>query len=225
MNKNKHLTLDDRLTIERELFFNKSFKEIGRLINKDCTTISKEIKNHIKFKNTGSYGKVFNNCINRNNCNRKALCNTCTNSRNVFCKNCVKCRYNCNNYKEEVCAKLTKAPYVCNGCKNISHCSLTKRLYDGAFAHREYSEVLKETRSGITINEDEITNLNNILVPLICEQGQSIHQAYINNKNKIMFSEKTLYKLIDLGLLEVRNIDPPREVRFRERQKKLIFIK
>ena len=225
MNKNKHLTLDDRLTIERELFFNKSFKEIGRLINKDCTTISKEIKNHIKFKNTGSYGKVFNNCINRNNCNRKALCNTCTNSRNVFCKNCVKCRYNCNNYREEVCAKLTKAPYVCNGCKNISHCSLTKRLYDGAFAHREYSEVLKETRSGITINEDEITNLNNILVPLICEQGQSIHQAYINNKNKIMFSEKTLYKLIDLGLLEVRNIDLPRKVRFRERQKEVNIYK
>ena len=61
--------------------------------------------------------------------------------------------------------------------------------------------------------------LNNILVPLICEQNQSIHQAIINNKNKIMHSDKTIYKLIDLGLLEVKNIDLPRKVRFRERRK------
>ena len=34
-----------------------------------------------------------------------------------------------------------------------------------------------------------------------------------------MFSDKTIYKLIDLGLLEVRNIDLPRKVRFRSRRK------
>ena len=34
-----------------------------------------------------------------------------------------------------------------------------------------------------------------------------------------MFSDKTIYRLIDLGLLEVRNIDLPRKVRFRPRRK------
>ena len=34
-----------------------------------------------------------------------------------------------------------------------------------------------------------------------------------------MYSEKTLYKIIDLGLLEVRNIDLPRKVRFKQRVK------
>lgn len=76
-----------------------------------------------------------------------------------------------------------------------------------------------ETKSGVVISQNEINNLNDILVPLISERGHSIHQAYINNPNKIMYSEKTIYKIIDLGLLEVRNIDLPRKVRFRQRVK------
>ena len=69
------------------------------------------------------------------------------------------------------------------------------------------------------IYQNEIDNLNSILTPLICEQNQSIHQVIINNKNKIMFSDKTIYKYIDLGILNVRNIDLPRKVRFRNRTK------
>ena len=128
MCNNKHLTLNDRLTIERELFFNKSFKQIGKILNKDCTTISKEVKNHITFKNTGCYGKVFNNCLNRHTCNRKALCNSCHQSMNRLCKNCIKCKNNCDNYIEEKCYKLNKAPYVCNGWEKIHHCTLTKHI-------------------------------------------------------------------------------------------------
>ena len=48
--KNKHLSFDDRLEIEKGLKENKSFKAIGNIINKDCTTVAKEIKNHIIFK-------------------------------------------------------------------------------------------------------------------------------------------------------------------------------
>ena len=40
-----------------------------------------------------------------------------------------------------------------------------------------------------------------------------------------MFSDKTIYKLIDLGLLEVRNIDLPRKVRFRPRRKQTTVYK
>ena len=55
--KNKHLSFDDRLEIEKGLKENKSFKAIGTIINKDCTTISKEIKNHIVFKDVGTVWK------------------------------------------------------------------------------------------------------------------------------------------------------------------------
>jgi len=206
MCNNKHLTLDDRLIIERELLFNSSFKKIAKLINKDCTTISKEVRNHIMYRNSGAVGRPFFDCVNRYNCSHKikgVRCNTKT----------------CPHYKKEVCDRLSKPPYVCNGCLKRNICTLSKQLYDAAYANREYKENLIETRSGIVINQNEINNLNQILVPLISERGQSIHQAYINNPNKIMYSEKTLYKIIDLGLLEVRNIDLPRKVRFKQRVK------
>lgn len=206
MCKNKHLTLDDRLIIERELFFNSSFKKIGKLINKDCTTVSKEIRNHIMYKNSGAVGRPFFDCANRNDCPHKIM--------GVKCNTKI-----CPHYKKEIYVKLSKPPYVCNGCSKRNICTLSKQLYDAAYANREYKENLIETRSGIVINQNEINNLNDILVPLISENGQSIHQAYINNPNKIMYSEKTLYKIIDLGLLEVRNIDLPRKVRYKQRVK------
>ena len=45
METKKQLSYDDRLDIEKYLKERKSFKEIGRLLNRDCTTIRKEIKN------------------------------------------------------------------------------------------------------------------------------------------------------------------------------------
>lgn len=50
MSKNKHLTLQERLTIESELWRNSSFKKIGIILNKDCTSISKEVRKHITIK-------------------------------------------------------------------------------------------------------------------------------------------------------------------------------
>lgn len=63
MNKQKHLTLESRIIIETKLNEWESFKAIGRLLNKDCTTISQEIKNHISFEKSGAYGKSFNDCL------------------------------------------------------------------------------------------------------------------------------------------------------------------
>lgn len=210
MTNNKHLSFNDRLTIEKNLSLSKSFKYIAKLLNKDCTTISKEIKNHYKVMNTGSIGRRFNNCLYRRTCpNRGKNCNISS----------------CINFTEEKCSLLNKSPYVCNGCKNKIHCTLTKHFYDAEFAFKEYKHVLSESRQGLLIDQSEIDHLNSILVPLIKNQGQSIHQALVNNKNKIMFSDKTIYKVIDLGLLEVRNIDLPRKVRFRTRRKQTTVYK
>ena len=48
METKKQLSYNDRLEIEKYLKERKSFKEIGRLLNRDCTTIRKEIKKHLK---------------------------------------------------------------------------------------------------------------------------------------------------------------------------------
>ena len=44
--KNKHLTFDDRLTIEAMLKSQSTFSEIARTIGKDASTISKEVRKH-----------------------------------------------------------------------------------------------------------------------------------------------------------------------------------
>lgn len=201
----KHLSLAERMDIEKYLTQNKSFKEIGFLIGKNCTTISREIRNHYVTKNTGGVGRKFNNCIYRTTCPLRG--NSCSLNK-------------CSEFIEEKCPLLNKPPYVCNGCKNRPHCTLTKRFYDSIYSHNEYTNTLSEVREGILINQSEIDYLNEILIPLIKDHGQSIHHAVINNKNKIMYSEKTIYKLIDLGLLKIKNIDLPKKVRFRKRKQK-----
>lgn len=204
--KNKHLSFDDRLKIESGLKDNLSFKRIGKNINKDCTTVAKEIKNHIIYKNIGAVGRKFFDCQYRNNCPYKERGEKC-NSRL------------CEHYKKEICNKLSKAPYVCNGCPNRNKCTLSKQLYEAAYAFNEYTDNLKECRQGISYSPKEIENLNNVLIPLIKNQKQSIHHAYINNKNRIMCSEKEIYNLVDSGVLEIRNIDLPRKVRYRQKPK------
>jgi IS30 family transposase len=47
-----------------------------------------------------------------------------------------------------------------------------------------------------------------------------MHQIYLNNKDDLMCSEKTLYNYIDGSLFDVRNIDLPRKVKYRPRYKK-----
>ncbi len=59
MNKNKHMVLDDRYEIYHGLNKQMSFKAIGVLIGKDCTTVSKEVKNHLKFEKKGAQGSTF----------------------------------------------------------------------------------------------------------------------------------------------------------------------
>lgn len=200
--KNKHLSFEDRLEIERGLKENLSFKQIGKIIGKDCTTVSKEIRNHITFKNSGAVGRPFFDCVNRFKCPYKP--------KGTKCNPKI-----CEHYQKEICKKLSKPPYVCNGCPQKRICTLSKQLYDAIYADKEYKENLIESRTGITYSEKEIENLNNILVPLIKEQKQSIHHAVVNNKNTIMFSEKEIYNLVNLGVLKVRNIDLTRKVRYR----------
>ena len=48
MSKGKHLTLDDRTTIQSGLKDGLSFKQIAAELEKDPSTISKEIRAHVK---------------------------------------------------------------------------------------------------------------------------------------------------------------------------------
>lgn len=216
--KGKHLTEDDRYEIDHGLKKGLSFKAISRIIGKDPSTISKEVRTHIVFEKRGAYGKNYNNCLYRKDCGITRLCNDCSHPR-CKCNFCGKCVEFCDLYEPEFCAKLDKPPYVCNGCPEDRKCRLERRYYKARYAQKEYKLTLSEARSGFCITEDELASLNKTLSPLI-KNGQSIHHISLNHSDEIHYSEKTLYNFMDAGLLDAKNLDLPRKVRFRVRKKK-----
>jgi IS30 family transposase len=217
MPTNKHFTLSDRINIERYLDNAYSFKDIGRELNRDCTTIAKEVKKHISLKRTGGYGKAFNNCLHRFDCKHTYLCDSPA-CKNRYCRFCSRCTSVCQDFKEEKCARLAKPPYVCNGCGELRGCRLEKALYSAADAQRQYEALRSESRSGITIDESEAKRLDDFISPLI-RKGQSIHHICSNNTDTLMCSEKTIYNYIAANIFSARNIDLPRKVRYRPRKK------
>ena len=54
----KHLTLSDRINIEKGLNNSDSFAAIARLVHKDSTTISKEVRKHSKVKEYKGYANI-----------------------------------------------------------------------------------------------------------------------------------------------------------------------
>lgn len=217
MSKFKHFALSERITLEHRLKDSCSFKAIGRELNKDCTSISKEVRNHLIFKKSGSYGRAFNNCIHRLTCTQSYICES-TLCRNRYCRFCSRCSSVCEDFKKEACALLTRPPYVCNGCDELRSCTLQKSFYVAADAQKEYELIRSESRSGITVDEDEILRLDEIISPLI-RKGQSLHHICSNNRDVIMCCEKTVYNYVDYNLFSARNIDLPRKVRYRPRKK------
>lgn len=219
MPNNKHLTLDNRTTMESMLNSQSSFKEIAAALDKDPSTISKEIRSHLVFRHIGGMRIPYNSCALRTECQKSHICAVCHSTRKYSrCKRCNMCNGLCKDFKKEICSKLLKPPYVCNGCKKRSSCSLEKRFYFASEAHKEYQDILCESRTGISLSESELRHLDKIVTPLI-HKKQSPHHICVTNQDSIMVSERTLYRLIDARLISAMNIDLPRKVRYSARKK------
>jgi IS30 family transposase len=218
MPNNKHLNLSQRIIIEQSLNKKLSFKAIGRDIDKNCTTISKEVKHRRQFKKTGAYGRSFNDCIYRFSCNLSGCCNSLA-CRNTFCRFCSNCHKVCTKYKKENCVLLNDPPYVCNGCDKRNSCTLEKAFYYASAAQKEYELIRSEARQGVQISELEAIRLNEIISPLVAK-GHSPHAICINHMDELMCNERTIYNYINIGILSVKNIDLPRKVRYSIRKPK-----
>ena len=117
--------------------------------------------------------------------------------------------------KEELCFITKKAPYVCNACKKFNHCKKIRYSYDASIAYNEYLKELSESRSRVFITKEQISNINEKIAPLMLEKHHSVNQVFINHPELLPFSKPTFYRYIDLGLLNVKNIDLQRKVKFR----------
>ena len=176
--KYKHLTLDDRITIQKCLKDKCTFTEIAEAIGKDASTISKEIRGHRIEKETGTRSRPFNPCMGRTDCimQRKA-CAECYetynwNNRDCYCSLCGKCNESCPDFIEEKCKVLSKPPYVCNGCKKVRSCTLRKQVYDAKEAQKAYETNRSDSRIGIDLTPEELQRLDDIITPLIRQGNQ-----------------------------------------------------
>jgi IS30 family transposase len=219
VNKSKHLTLEDRIVIEIRLQQRESFKSISRELGKDPTTIAKEVKNHIQFKQSGAYGRNFNDCLFRKDCGHRRLCDK--KRCNRVCSLCKthRCSSLCADYRQEICQKLSKPPYVCSGCESRRGCTLEKRIYSAKSAQKEYEIVRSESRRGIQLTEGEALRLDALISPLL-KKGQSLHHICASHVNEIMVDQRSLYNYVAAGIFSARNLDMPRVVRMGRRKKR-----
>lgn len=214
----KHLTLSQRIEIEKGLLSSLTFTEIARTVGKDPSTISKEIRKHSEIRlRKDSFSPVP--CSNRSECKVKGLCRKVC---NMMCRICPepgqKCIDICDNYVPVQCLKLTKAPYVCNGCGKRINCLLDKKIYSAKYADDCYRETLVSSREGINQTPESIQRLDDLVSPLI-KKGQSIAHIYSNHANEIKCSRRTLYSYIDKAVLTARNLDLRRRVKYKPRKK------
>lgn len=113
------------------------------------------------------------------------------------------------------CCFMDKPPYVCNSCPKLNSCRKQRFTYNSSVAHNEYKQTLINNRSNLYITNEQIASINDVIAPLMIYKNHSINQVYISHPELIPFSKPTFYKYIDLGILNVRNIDLQRKVRFK----------
>lgn len=174
--KGKHLTSDQRIEIQECLSHGMTFKAIGKRIGKDQTTVSKEVKRHIKVHR--------NSFVNREDC----------------------------------CPKLLKAPFVCNGCpyRTRSSCHFPRHIYEAKSAQQDYETLLTEAREGIPLTKESFYQTEQVISSAV-RRGQHIYHA-IQTYN-VPVSASTVYRHIHKGYYSIANIDLPRAVKFKPRQK------
>lgn len=224
MGKYKSLAIEDRLLIAKYLSDGLTPNAIAKELGRTNTTIMREIQRHsIKDKSK-------NDCMlyHLKECKKRDACG-------LYCQNCMckHCRYgkDCNNvcsdYVKAYCERLQESPHVCNGCPNFNKdkpCKYEKCYYDPSRADEMAKAELHDKRAGFDYTDAEIKIIDKALSQLI-KNGSSPYAAlkaredYFKKKD-IEISKNTLYRLIDSGLLEARNINLHERVKRRQNKRK-----
>ena len=176
-NKNLHLTVQERIIIEKGIENGSTKAAIALTISKDKSTVGKEIKKHRELVHKSSY-KI--NCANMKNCSHNHVC------------------VNCADFKPFTCNRRDRSPGACNGCSKYTHCRYDKYRYKADFSHKKYREDLVDSRTGINMSYEECKAMADIIVPLI-KAGHSPYHI-VTNHPELNISEKTLYNYIENGI-------------------------
>ena len=222
----RRFDLDKRLTLQKNLSDGLSFAKTADELGMSASSVGREVKQYRTLVNTFGVGHT-NRCVYRRDCSKSGICpgqsGIC---RDKKCSHCRKqnCNQACSNYEEEVCRKLDSPPYVCNPCANRKFCPLKKQMYYADKADEKSREIRKESRSGLTLTEDEVKEIDTLLSERL-KMGQSVHHIFADSPDLFAISKKQAYNLIHSGLISARPLDLPRIVRMKPRSKKAQIVK
>lgn len=221
----KHLSLSDRAMIEKWLAQDLPFSYMAKQLRRSPSTISREVKLHRCFALDSN--RIRHECLDFNRCLRNRLCHTedtlsCMNR----CKLCTEydCKEICSQFKSLHCSLLNKPPYVCTCCNEDKSCKRNHAYYTAHRAHAMYLHQLSCSRQGIHTDADKLVEINNLIAPLLAK-GQSLNHIFASHAEEIGVSERTLYNYIDRRAFEIRNIDLPKKVKYRQRREQRLKTK
>ena len=161
-NKNKHLTYNNRLDIEEGIPKGKTFRSIGIGLDKDSTTISKEIKRNLQYKDMEIVTKTLDGKLIKANC---ALLN----KPPYVCNNCKLKRRDCGFDKRFYYAKKAQLNYQENLVESRRAVVLDKE---------EFYEMDKIISKGVAKGQSfyHIMHSNDLVV------SKSSLYRYVNNR-------------------------------------------
>lgn len=219
----KHLTLRDRIEIEDRLREGENINTIARRIGMTWSSVAREIKTY-RTTDTDRYLVQLdrNLCIWQDGCSITDLCS-------IECrKHCSICPHGCCNRicaKYEpmgMCPKLYKAPYVCNDCKHRlgRGCGFPYHFYDARAAAEESRWRKVDCRRGVNCSSGQLKEMVGVIKPLL-RKGQSLEHIWQTHHGEFPVSFRTFYRYINLGVLEIINLELPKKVRYKERKKRI----
>jgi IS30 family transposase len=213
-----HLTLSERIEIERMLSVCKTPAQIAESLGFSRQAIAQEIlRSKVEQGPARSYGKYWNGCVYQRRCKLHHVCGSTT--CNKVCKvcrsyNCVGC---CKDYERDTCPMLERSPYVCNGCPEFRGCSHIRFTYMASAADSRASGLLVSSRIGPDLTQDEMARIAEIAYPLLCN-GLSPAQIWMGSGDKMPCSERSFYRYIHSGYFDdIRALHLPFACRYAAR--------
>jgi IS30 family transposase len=204
MSNAKHLTRDNRISIEEGLSIGLSKSQIACSIEKDKSTVGKEIKTHRILKKGTSLSM---DCADYRKCPYGRQCSS-----------------ECDLYVPFTCTRRDRKPGVCNGCQNWIRCHHIKYKYSADLAQKNYEYTLKDSREGVDLTTQEASSLACLLKDGL-SRGLSIAQVRTEH-TEIRQCGKTIYTYIEDGDLKTFNVSamdlrkqPGRKRRMSEKDK------
>ena len=197
----KHMSLDDRIIIEKGISCGLTKTAIAKKLHKDLSTVSKEIKSH---RFSSYHSSLPLECANYKRCRYGRVCSK-----------------DCEGYKPFFCHRRDKSPGACNGCDNYTHCRFNKYKYDAKTANEQYLFSLKDSRIGANLTAKEAEKIASVFKPLL-EKGQSPYQI-LTNHPEITISESTFYNYVANEIFapfDIFNFSLRRKIRYKMQKSK-----